>query len=225
MLGREVFFIIIVMPKIVDHDLRRAEIAAAAAQAIDELGLDRVRLVDVARRASCTTGAVSHYFPGKDAVLEAALEHVLGHLAHEVPRAADRPESTDPVEVFLAGLSEVLPLDEARRTYWRVWLAFCGRAVSTPSLAAQHRDAYAAIQRALVQEILLLGLATEAAEAQEIAVGAVAALDGIGLRAVLEPEEWSRARLTTMLAAQLTPFLRGPRPAVDRAPLLEERSA
>ena len=62
------------MPKLVDHDARRAEIAAAAADAIDEQGLDRVRLVDVARRASCTTGAVSHYFPGKDAVLEAALD-------------------------------------------------------------------------------------------------------------------------------------------------------
>ncbi len=213
------------MPKIVDHDARRVEIAAAAAQAIDELGLDRVRLVDVARRASCTTGAVSHYFPGKEAVLSAALDHVLGQLTDRAPRAADLPETTEPVEAFLAGLSEVLPLDDARRSDWRVWLAFCGRAVSTPDLAALHRDAYAAIQRALVDEILLLGLTADASDAQEIAVGAVAALDGLGLRAVLEPDEWSPARLRTTLAAQLTPFLRGPRPAVDRVPLLEERTA
>ena len=58
--SRIAFYIITVMPKLVDHDERRAKVSAAAVRAIDEQGLDRVRLVDVAKRAECTTGAVRH---------------------------------------------------------------------------------------------------------------------------------------------------------------------
>lgn len=104
------------MPKLVNHDERRADFAAAAASAIDELGLDRVRLVDVAERASCATGAVRHSFPGQDAVLGAALEHVLGNLTTYVPHPVSWPKAATSLESFLEALSEILPLDEPRRT-------------------------------------------------------------------------------------------------------------
>lgn len=198
------------MPKIVDHDARRAEIAAAAADAIDDEGLDRVRLVDVARRASCTTGAVSHYFPGKDAVLGAALEHVLRNLTSNVPSEALRCCAGDPVEIA-AALAEVLPLDAARRRDWRVWIAFCGRAVSTPELAELHRASYAEIQRELAGELAEIGLAEQGAEAQQLAVALVAAIDGLGFRATLEPDEWPASRLRALLEYQVVPMLRAER--------------
>ena len=203
-----------VMPKTVDHGERRAEIAAAAARAIDEQGLDRVRLVDVARRASCTTGAVSHYFPGKDAVLAAALEHVLGHLRSYAPGSGPWPEAADPVDGFLEVLAEILPVDEPRRRDWRVWIAFCGRTVSTPALAALHRDFYAEIQQALAIALGNVGLAVPGADAQQLAVAVVAALDGLGLRASLEPAEWPAERQRSLLAYQLAPLLRSQR-AID----------
>ena len=221
------------MPKLVDHDQRRAEIAAAAARAIDEQGLDRVRLVDVARRASCTTGAVSHYFPDKDAVLVAALEHVLGNLTSYAPRTelgrdpADPADPADWVDTALEVLAEILPLDEDRGRDWRVWLAFCGRAVSTPALAALHRDAYAEIQQALASALGDIGLAEPGSDARQLAVAVVAALDGLGLRATLEPAEWSGERLRSMLAYQLAPLLRADRAsdAIDTEPRAQEQSA
>ena len=225
--GVALFYIITVMPKIVDHDERRAQIAAAAAGAIDEQGLDRVRLVDVARRASCTTGAVSHYFPDKDAVLAAALEHVLGDLMSYAPRAEPWPEAADPVDTVLEVLTEILPLDEPRRRDWRVWIAFCGRAVRTPALAALHRDSYAEIQQALAGVLGDVGLATPGPDAQQLAVALVGALDGLGLRATLEPAEWPVERLRSMLAFQLAPLLRTQR-AVDvfeTEPQAQEKSA
>ena len=66
------------MPKLVDKDARRRELAQAAIAAIVERGLDNVRLVDVAAQAGCTTGALQHFFgpsAGKDAVLRLALLH------------------------------------------------------------------------------------------------------------------------------------------------------
>jgi TetR/AcrR family transcriptional repressor of bet genes len=215
------------MPKRVDHGERRALIASAAADAIDQQGLDRVRLVDVARRASCTTGAVSHYFPGKDAVLSAALEHVLRNLAGHSAVAAASPHTTQGADWAIEVLAEVLPIDETRQRDWRVWLAFCGRAVHVPELAELHRTSYAEIQRAFADELVAGGIAKDGADARNLAVAMVAALDGLGLRAVLEPAEWPRERLRSMLSFQLGPLLRDP----DRAnvptlePIAEEKSA
>ena len=199
------------MPKKVDHDERRAKISAAAARAIDEQGLERVRLVDVARRAGCTTGAVSHYFPDKTAVLAAALEHVLARLENYAPNPDAIHNHGDPIERFIELILEILPIDEARQSDWRVWIAFCGRAVSTPALAALHREAYAEIQQALVSGLEELGLATPGADARQLAVAVFASFDGLGLRATLEPDEWPSERLRSMLAYQLIPLLRMPR--------------
>ena len=218
------------MPKLIDHAERRAEIAAAAARAIDEQGLDRVRLVDVARRASCTTGAVSHYFPDKDAVLVAALEHVLANLTSRAPDAERWPEAGDPVDRAVDVLAEILPLDAARRRDWRVWIAFCGRAVRAPALARLHRDAYAEIQQVLASGLVDLGLAAPGRDAEQLAVVVVAALDGLGLRATLEPDEWPGERQRSLLALQLRPLLRAQRAQGDvgafaTEPHTQEKSA
>ena len=214
------------MPKIVDHDARRAEIAAAAAGAIDEEGLERVRLVDVAKRASCTTGAVSHYFPDKDAVLAAALEHVLGNLTSQAPHLEHWADEGDPIDALLDAIAEILPVDPPRRRDWRVWIAFCGRAVSQPALATLHRQAYARIEQALARELGELGLAEPGADAQQLSVAVFAAFDGLGLRATLEPDDWPAERLREVLAMQLTPLLRAKRavPAFEPASREEPRT-
>jgi TetR/AcrR family transcriptional repressor of bet genes len=199
------------MPKIVDHDERRERISAAAAQAIDEQGLDRVRLVDVARRAGCTTGAVGHYFPDKDAVMAGALEHVFRNLAAMTPPRGSLTDSGDAVERCLDVLIEILPIDERRRSDWRVWIAFCGRAVSTPILAEIHRQAYAEIQESLAGTLCDLGLALPGPDADVLATAVFASFDGLGLRATLEPDSWPSERLRSMLAYQLVPLLRTPR--------------
>src|SRR5690606_7429774 len=70
------FYIITIMPKKIDHDERRRDIARAAIAVIGEQGIDNTRLVDVARAANATTGTITHYFEDKDAVLLAALDQV-----------------------------------------------------------------------------------------------------------------------------------------------------
>ncbi|MDO9125581.1 MAG: hypothetical protein Q7U42_01845, partial [Parvibaculum sp.] len=49
--ARLVFYIITIMPKKIDHDARRRDIARAAISVIGEQGIDNTRLVDVARAA------------------------------------------------------------------------------------------------------------------------------------------------------------------------------
>jgi len=197
------------MPKVVDHETRRAEIAEAAASAVDEYGLDRVRLTDVARAAGCTTGSIGHYFPGKDAVLVAALEHALAGIV-DSGAAARASMGVANTSAFIEDVCTFLPITKPNQRHWRIWLAFCGRAAHDPRLALIHQRTYAELQQGLLDSMSKRGLGhrTGLANPEDTAAAVMAILDGVGLRAVLEPDEWpadrQRAMLSTLLSALLT---------------------
>ncbi|MGH8277414.1 MAG: TetR family transcriptional regulator, partial [Steroidobacteraceae bacterium] len=61
------------MPKIVDHDQRRDEIALVACRVVATHGFDQATIVRIAREAGYTTGMVAHYFDTKQQIIIAAL--------------------------------------------------------------------------------------------------------------------------------------------------------
>ena len=188
------YFIITIMPKIVDHEERRRAIAKAAVDAIAANGLSGVKLTDIARSAGVTTGSIAHYFPDKDAVLAAALEEVCAHL---FLRADDlqRP-------LGFKDFAALLPIDEINRKEWKVWLAYWGRAPHAPVLAQIHRDYYAEIENGLAAQFQ-----STHPDPTLAAAAIISAIDGIGTRATLEPELWPAGRQEQLLAALIMPIL------------------
>lgn len=191
------------MPKLVDIEAQKQAIAEAAIRAIGDLGLENVRLRDVAAEAGATTGAVTHYFDGKDAVLLAAMEELVRRI---LDREAWRSSSAVTAEALIEGCCEILPLDADRRREWRVWLAFWARAIHDPRLADIHRAYYARITDTLSAVL------TEAADlapvhANLVADAVVAAVDGVGARATVEPDQWPPERQRRTLAALVAPLL------------------
>ena len=189
-----IFFIITVMPKIVDHEERRRAIAAAAVDAIAKNGLSGVKLTDIARSAGVTTGSIAHYFPDKDAVLAAALEEVCAHLFLQA-EDLKRP-------LRFEDFAALLPTNETNRKEWKVWLAYWGRAPHAPVLAQIHRDYYAEIESGLATQFQ----ATHA-DPTLAAAAIISAIDGVGTRATLEPELWPTARQEKLLASLIMPIL------------------
>jgi AcrR family transcriptional regulator len=61
------------MPKIVNHDERRDQIALVACRVVAENGFDQATIVRIAREAGYTTGMVAHYFDTKQDIIIAAL--------------------------------------------------------------------------------------------------------------------------------------------------------
>ena len=57
------------MPKIVDHEARRAELAAAVWRLASREGLGAVTMRGVAAEAGWSTGALGHYFADKEELL------------------------------------------------------------------------------------------------------------------------------------------------------------
>ncbi len=182
------------MPKIVDHEERRRAIASAAVDAIAANGLTGVKLTDIARMAGVTTGSIAHYFSDKDAVLAAALEEVCTRLFIEIGQP-DNPPS-------VAEIATTLPTSEEKRKEWKVWLAYWGRAPHSPALSQIHRQYYAEIEAAVAED--MEGIHPDPHLA---AAAIIAAVDGIGMRATLEPELWPEERQVALLDQLISPII------------------
>jgi TetR/AcrR family transcriptional repressor of bet genes len=176
--------------------------AEAAVHAIARSGLDQVRLVDVARAAEVTTGALTHYFDGKDALLAAALARVAERLIAGIERLRD--------EDLVEAAALALPLDAAARRDWKVWLAFWGRAIASPELAGLHNRYYARMRALLVEAVRrdqARGGIAKTLDAGAAADAVITAVDGLGLRASLDPQAWPAARQRALLESLLRPAL------------------
>jgi len=189
------------MPRIVDHDSRREEIASAACQVIAQGGIEGLKLTDVGAAAGCTTGAITHYFADKNAVLIAALDHASATLNARL-EARLRRAPDDVVGFF----SETLPIGRRGRDEIVVWYSFWARALSDPALMrrqrAMHRRWRAQVERCLAR-MESRGELPATTDPAERAEGLCAMINGIGLRASLDPREWPAARQVAQLRRYL----------------------
>jgi TetR/AcrR family transcriptional repressor of bet genes len=182
------------MPRVADHPERRTAFAEAAIDTIGKLGIEALRLRDVAARADATTGALTHYFDGKDELLKAALDAIMERLLAWMDSV---PGPDAGAETIIDGIAAGLPVGPEEARDWRVWLAFWGRAVASEELRAAHRAHYARIVARLVAD----GFDETSADAL------IAAVDGIGTRATMEPGLWPAERQRATLARLVRPLL------------------
>ncbi|RNJ41070.1 hypothetical protein B5V01_07655 [Mesorhizobium erdmanii] len=187
------------MPKIVDHDLRREQLAASACEAIAEFGLDKVKLVKIARAAGFTTGALTHYFPDKDTLLLAALRFAMKSTSARIEQRL----SAYPKDYFLA-LCEALPIHPVATRESLVWYYFWLRSLSDPTV----RKAQAADHAAWLDQVktCIAGLSERSShfsnqkmEAEDL----IAFINGITIRAILEPKAWPARRQIASLRRHL----------------------
>ncbi|MBN9789987.1 hypothetical protein DMP17_15465 [Pseudonocardia sp. TMWB2A] len=88
------------MPKRVDHEQRRGEIADAAWRLIAEHGPDAVTLRDVSAALGVAHGAPAHYFAGRAAIVECAFRRALDDLDARVARRAAGLSGVAALHVF-----------------------------------------------------------------------------------------------------------------------------
>src|ERR1700755_2640423 len=108
------------MPKIVDHDARRDEIAQIACRVVATHGFAHATIARIARAAGYTTGMVAHYYESKQDIILAALRLMLERIEERLTR--ERGAST-----LLEVLAEALAIDEQRFIESAFWMAFWGQ--------------------------------------------------------------------------------------------------
>jgi TetR/AcrR family transcriptional repressor of bet genes len=191
------------MPKVVDHEARRAELGEAVWRVALRRGLEEATLREIAAEAGWSTGALAHYFADKDELLRFAFRLVVQRAAARFARAL---EDGDRLEALAAALRETLPLDEERRAEARVWLAFLSRSLTRPELTAERKAFYTAWRRSLA-DVIAAGqsdgtLRTELPPETE-ASGLIAVADGVALQALSDPAGLPPGRQTAVLDAAL----------------------
>lgn len=177
------------MPKVVDVDARREELAAAATRVIARSGIAAASMREVAAEAGWTTGTLVHYFRNKRDLLRFTLET---SLEQRRSRRADR-ETLTPDAALRETLMGALPLDEAARAHWLVTIAFCAETGGDPDLARIQRDAYRDF-RDNVAELTVASGRADRVTAQGEAERLIAAVDGVALQALFDPESWPAER-------------------------------
>ncbi len=147
----------------------------------------------IADRADCTIGRLNHYFACREDLLVAALRH-----AHE--RAAARMVTAiagrSGREAVRAVLLEALPLDDERRTEWKVWLTFWAQAMTTESLRREHAQRYHE-WRALVGTLVAAAApAMRRTQLERTTDTLLAVVDGIGIQTLMAagPDELRSVR-------------------------------
>jgi AcrR family transcriptional regulator len=187
------------MPKVVDHDQRRAEFVAAACTVIADEGIEAATIRRIAAVAGCTTGRVTHYFGAKDEILVAALRRV-HHAAGA--RMLEHFRTKRGVDALRAILLDALPLDSKRSLEWRVWLAFWGRASTDAILIEEQQHRYAEWRRLLRAVIAATSGKPAASDQVRLLVDLVAGtIDGLGIQAVLEPSRFPAQHLAAAVDA------------------------
>lgn len=176
----------------------RDDLLAAMVRIVSERGLDELTFREVATASGVSIGTVQHHFGGKDEMLLAAFEHVMG-LIREM---ATRCDGRGPLVPRLArSLQQLLPLDEERTVESRVCLAFDARAAVEPRLAevehralAEIRDGYASVIATAQQD----GWASTDVRPAQAAAGLAALVDGLRLQMLAAPG-WLSPRMATAI--------------------------
>ncbi|TYP88133.1 TetR/AcrR family transcriptional regulator [Blastococcus xanthinilyticus] len=192
------------MPRVVDAEQRRQQLAEAVWRVIRRDGVTGASVRAVAREAGTSMGALRHWFATQDQLLSFAMTLV-------VERARDRITAVlragAPLrDQVLAVLEETLPLDDERRAEGEVWLALTARALVDADLAALRDRAATELSGLCAAVVDALAEAGELAEGVDAALEAerlYAVLDGLAVHAITRPSALPPARVREVLAAHL----------------------
>ncbi|MFF5209412.1 TetR/AcrR family transcriptional regulator [Streptosporangium sp. NPDC000396] len=195
------------MPKIVDPETRRQEVAEAVFRVISREGVEQASLANVAAEAGLAIGSIRHYFASHGDLMTFAMRAMADRLFQRILGHVDRlAAETDRRAVAEDLLAEFLPLDEARRQESTVWLAFTTSARTRPELRPYARELYDGMRK------IVLRVLTRARDMGRLAEGLdldleterlCALIDGLTVNAILTPERTDPATMLRVLRCHL----------------------
>ncbi|MES9505762.1 TetR/AcrR family transcriptional regulator [Streptomyces sp. NPDC000609] len=173
------------MPKRVDHEERRGQIAEALVRVAGRRGLHAVGMRDVAAEAGVSLRLVQYYFGTKEKLLLYGLQHLTDRFTERVGarlRAAGRDPG--PRATAEALLLTSLPTDEESRTFHLLYTSYAVLSVTDEALAAQpfiaNPDAAEDALAGLLRQAQEAGLADPGVDARTEAIGLLAMAAAMG---------------------------------------------
>jgi AcrR family transcriptional regulator len=132
------------MPRLVDHEARRAEIIDATWRLIARRGIDATTMREIAREMGMANGALTHYFSDKNAIIQAAFEYVFQATNDRIAARLGDAVGLEALGVFCR---EVMPVDDVTLLEARVVIPFWQRALTDARMEAVFVDSMAQWRR------------------------------------------------------------------------------
>lgn len=186
------------MPKVGMEPIRRRQLIAATIASIHEDGLANTTLARIARRAGLSSGIVAHYFEDKAGLLEATMRTLAESVRREA--VARLARARDPQARLTAVIDANFAESQFVPELVSAWMAFWGQVRQSPKLARIQR----VYQRRLRSNLLhALKQLVEADEADRLAIGLAAVIDGLWMNAALGGDAVGREQARAIARAYL----------------------
>lgn len=194
------------MPKIVDHDLRKRQIAEAACAIIASQGMQQATVRNIAREAGMSLGAVRHYFPTQAELFGYAMNLVKERVANRV--AAITTSDLPPRDKVIRVLLELIPLDPDTSLEMHVWFAYIYNGTFSGGFPDGPQDDLRESMDRILQQLDRIGLLRPDVDMAVETEALYALVDGLALHALMEPRRFSRELVTRVLNRYLDTICR-----------------
>lgn len=163
------------MPKVGMEPVRRKQLIEATISVVAEVGLQSTTISLISKKAGLSSGIISHYFGGKQRLIEATVRHLLEALRLKEPPSDPEKRLMRIVDL---NFSEIQQASSATKT----WLSFWGQSLHDPELSRLQEVNKRRLISNLRYSFKQLMNETAALEAAEMTA---ALIDGFWLRCAL----------------------------------------
>ncbi|WP_435389121.1 transcriptional regulator BetI [Halomonas almeriensis] len=165
--------------------IRRQQLIKATMAAIDDVGLADATVMRIARQAGVSAGIISHYFGGKDGLMEATMRQILNDLRASVAARRRALSSRAPRAHLEAIIDGNFDRSQVTGPVAKTWLAFWSSSMHQPRLQrlqnVNDRRLYANLSHQFCRLM-------PREEGRDAARALAAMIDGLWLRGALTQE-------------------------------------
>lgn len=172
------------MPKIGIQPVRRQQLINATIKSVAELGMRATTINSISKNAGLSSGIISHYFGGKQGLIEATVRYLLSNLKQVLldGMSAD----TTPEQRLMLIVESNFSLLQQQSNATKTWLSFWAQSMHDIEL---HRLQNVNSKRLSSNLAYSFKELTNIENAREAAQLSAAMIDGLWLRAVLSKSD------------------------------------
>jgi len=188
------------MPKIIDHEKRKQLIAEATWRVISKQGMKGATVRNIAKEAGMSLGALRHYFPSQDRLLEFSMNLVKERVMKRIQMITASP--MPPKEKVVSALMEIIPSNETTRAEMEVWMEFVFH-YRNSGLPEKGNDGIRDGIAHLINLLNSCGILKPNRDLDFEIERLYALIDGLAVHAVMEPDRLTAEKIRSTLERHL----------------------
>ena len=183
------------MPKVGMEPVRRQQLIDATIESVAMRGLQATTINSISKNAGLSSGIISHYFGGKQGLIEATVRYLLSNLKKDlIEKVCDNTSATQRL-MFIVEANFALVQQRSDTT--KTWLSFWAQSMHDDELHRLQNVNSKRLQSNLAFSFKQLMPIEQAKQAAELSA---AMIDGLWLRAVLSKSDKNQFKHSETLA-------------------------